>query len=282
MDERNEMKEALATQAEINRQGLVSMDPDNTSHRLLDLCLTFGSLLLESGAESARVEDTIVRVIRAFGKQDPSGFAIPTLFLITFKDEVGHLYTSSRRISAVGNNLHVLDELNNLSRKLCSDPEPSLDYFEEELERISALPGQSLPLILLAAICVSVGFTYLFGGSPLDALGAALSALIMRYFFYLIEKTQVNSMFNHLASSFLAGLLTWCFTRLGLVTHTNVVTIAVIMNLVPGMLMTNAIREVIRRDFTSGLSKMAEALLIAICLAIGTGIASLLLGGPIG
>ena len=43
------------------------------------------------------------------------------------------------------------------------------------------------------------------------------------------------------------------------------------MLLVPGMIITNAIRDTISGDLVSGLTKAAEAILIAVSIAVGTG-----------
>ena len=43
------------------------------------------------------------------------------------------------------------------------------------------------------------------------------------------------------------------------------------MLLVPGLAITNAIRDTVAGDFLSGLSRAAEAFLIAVAIAVGTG-----------
>ena len=45
------------------------------------------------------------------------------------------------------------------------------------------------------------------------------------------------------------------------------------MALVPGIIFTNAIRDVIAGDMVAGLSKIADALLTGVSVALGTGFA---------
>ena len=45
-----------------------------------------------------------------------------------------------------------------------------------------------------------------------------------------------------------------------------------IMPLLPGMVFTNAIRDILYGDYTAGLARMTEAVLIAAAVALGVGI----------
>ncbi len=49
--------------------------------------------------------------------------------------------------------------------------------------------------------------------------------------------------------------------------------IGLVMNLVPGVAITNSVRDIIAGDFIAGQTKMTEALLTATSIAVGTGIA---------
>lgn len=248
-------------------------------HRLLDLCLRFGVAMMEVGAEASRVEDSVVRILRAYGMEEASAFAIPTLFLVTFKSPAGRIYTSSRRIMGTGNNLHRLDVLNQLSRTLCDGEPKPLDFFEAELVRDQAIPDGSTLSVLAGTVLVAGGFAYIFGGGPADTLAAVLVSIVVRLAFIGLGKTGINAVFVNLLCSFLAGFGTHILARAGLGTLPDTAAVGVIMNLVPGMLITNSVREIMHGDYTSGLAKMTEALLTAVSLALGTGLAVFLLGG---
>jgi uncharacterized membrane protein YjjP (DUF1212 family) len=51
------------------------------------------------------------------------------------------------------------------------------------------------------------------------------------------------------------------------------------MTLVPGVAITNAMRDVIAGDLLAGTMKGVEALLIALALAAGTAVALIAMGG---
>lgn len=247
------------------------------NYRLLDLCLRFGAKLLAAGAETFRVEDSIQRIIQAYGRKAVSAFAIPTLLLITFQDEDGSIYTSSRRIVNRGTDFNRLDALNSLSRTLCSGNRKSLDFFSSQLEDIAALEQYPLQITILAAVVVAVGFAYVFGATVQDMFFAGLVAFIVKSFQEFLNRLKLNSTYVNLLSSFIAGASMEWLAVLSLVLNPQTATVAVIMNLVPGMLITTSIHDIVNKDFTSGLNKLVEATFIALALAIGTGIAVILL-----
>ena len=59
----------------------------------------------------------------------------------------------------------------------------------------------------------------------------------------------------------------------------DAVTIGTLMVLVPGMALTNAMREIMAGDIISGLSRTAEVILVATAIALGTAIPLMLTRG---
>ena len=249
---------------------------DGQNYKLLHLCMDFGTQMLEVGAETSRVEDSVKRILEAHDKKAISIFAIPTLLLVTFEDDEGIPYTSSVRIKNITSHFDRLDRLNHLSRTLCSGEVKSLEYFQEQLELIRQSKLYKLPVLLLAAVVVGMGFSYVFGGTVADILWSGPIALAMKAFYELLDRAKLNSTYVNLMASFSAGFLAELFFRLNLLAHPSIVTVAVVMNLVPGMLLTNAIYDIIHKDFTAGLNKLIESVFVAVALAVGTGSAVLL------
>ena len=66
--------------------------------------------------------------------------------------------------------------------------------------------------------------------------------------------------------SFAALFMTWA----GLGEHSDCIIIGAFMSLVPGILFTNSFRDVMAGDMVAGLSRLADALLTAVALALGT------------
>ena len=70
----------------------------------------------------------------------------------------------------------------------------------------------------------------------------------------------------------LALLILATLVRAGLGDNVDLVTIGVLMLLVPGVALTNAMREIVAGDTYSGLSRTAEAILIATGIALGAAV----------
>jgi len=62
-------------------------------------------------------------------------------------------------------------------------------------------------------------------------------------------------------------------TRLGVGQNQDLIIIGALMALVPGIAMTNAMRDIMAGDMVAGISKAAEALLIGAAIALGTALA---------
>ena len=79
-----------------------------------------------------------------------------------------------------------------------------------------------------------------------------------------------NSFFRTVICSAVASLLSLLLVRLGLGRSVDTVTISVLMVLVPGVALTNAMREIMAGDIISGLSRAADSILTGTAIAIGT------------
>lgn len=94
-------------------------------NRLLHLLLDMGEMLLASGAEINRVEDTLQRIGRAYGAAKMNVFVITSSIVITMERTDGELLTHTRRVNYTGStDFNALEQLNALSRSCCINPIP--------------------------------------------------------------------------------------------------------------------------------------------------------------
>ena len=71
----------------------------------------------------------------------------------------------------------------------------------------------------------------------------------------------------------MAGATAFGLVQLGFGQNLDKIIIGVLMNLVPGVALTNFMRDIIAGDLIAGLTKLVEALLTATGIALGTGVA---------
>ena len=87
---------------------------------LLDCAMEIGEMMLISGAEVHRVEDSMLRICHALGAVRADVFIIPSSMVCTVHSIDGDVKTQTRRVLSLRTDYHKLDKLNRLSRKICS------------------------------------------------------------------------------------------------------------------------------------------------------------------
>ena len=246
---------------------------------LLNVGTQLGCQLMDSGAEISRVEDSIQRLMQAYGVNDAHVFAIPNSLMVSLTRPTGEPLTRICRIPAHGIDLDRLELYNGLCRKLCQEtPEPQQAL--EQIKHISdTRPSYSDRFIVLGHFLVGAFFTPFFGGSFLDSLCGGLCGVSIALSTRLLRRIAgSNAFFHTLLSAAVSSLLAQLLVRFGTAGNVDAITIGALMLLVPGVSLTTAMREVMAADFVSGLSRTAESLLTAAAIALGTG-AALFLGG---
>ena len=239
-------------------------------HLLLDMATELGYQLAMSGAETFRVEDSINRILSAYGIPSEV-FAIPNYLIVSIQRKNGEPMTQMRRIGAHGNDLDAIEVYNALSRKICSqlpDPDVAMTWVRTTRSR-----RYTTFLFLLGNALGALGFAILFGGSFLDCLCAGFCGLIVGLVNRFMDAMKANQFFRTIAAAFLMAMPAYLLGSVGLANNTDTVIIGTLMILVPGLLFTNAMRDIIYGDTNSGLNRIVHVFLIAVAIALGTGAA---------
>ena len=243
---------------------------------LVSRALDIGERMLLCGGEVSRVEDTISRILKSYGADRVEVFTILSFISLTavFGDQV---QTENRRVSIVAysNDFTRLEQLNALSRDICLNT-PALSAIDEKLEAITPTSRQKQLkelYLLLGYVLSGSGFAVFFGGSWLDALGAGLCCMAVWFLNWLLKRSALQRLFHAFLISFIAGALCYLAILLGLGEHPGQVMMGVIMVLIPGIAITNSMREVLISDTISGILRLVESLLIASAVAFGFALA---------
>ena len=244
--------------------------------RMLSLAIQISSGMLESGADIHRVEDTLDRICRAYGAKEVQAFSIPSLVAATVTMTDGYHKTELYRVTSISNRYDQLEKLNALSRKICARPIP-LDQLEEEIKIAKTPEYRPRWLLLLCGIVAAAAFTLFFGGDWRDALavlpvGALISVLD------IWKAPRLNALAHTVLISLAAGLLCLFTAKIGFACHLDKVMIGGIMLMIPGLAFGASIRELLCGDIIAGSLRMIQALLTAVCIAVGFATA-LLIGG---
>ena len=250
---------------------------EREQRRLVSRALDIGERMLLCGGEVSRVEDTVSRILKSYGAQRVEVFTILSFISLTVVFDGEIVLTENRRVSIVAysNDFTRMEQLNALSREICATL-PGLPVLEEKLAAIDLPPRKKQfreLYLLLGYILSGTGFALFFGGNWRDALGAGLCCLAVWFLNWFLKRAALQRLFHAFFVSFFAGSLCYLTILLGLGEHPGQVMMAVIMVLIPGIAITNAMREMLISDTISGILRLVESLLIATAVAFGFALA---------
>ena len=264
-------------QRDEKREFSMSMSEAEVS-QFLRVLLRMGEALQNSGAEVFRVEDTLNRIAAAYGAEDVNVFVITSSIVVTLTMPPLPPQTQTRRLrQAAGHDLLALEELNALSRRICAAP-PAVEVFKAQLEEI--LAQRADPRLRWAgSVLAASSFALFFGGNLWDGLLAGGIAVLICWLERHLTPFCMNGVEYQFLASFLSGGAALLLCRLGPQFHADKVLIGIIMLLIPGILLTNALRDILLGDIISGSLRLVEAILMAAVLALGMMAAIWLMGG---
>ena len=239
---------------------------------IMDLAADLGYELSMSGAETFRVEDSMSRVLASYGIPSEV-FSIPNYLIVSILTETGKPITRMRRIGYHGNNLDAVEKYNALSRAICAQhPQPA-----EAMEMLDGVRRSvlyyGLPMYLFGNFLGAAGFSLLFGCEIKDMLLAGVCGLLGGMLNRFMERMKVNPFFVTILSAFAMALTAYGLNANGLLGNVDGSMIGALMILVPGLLFTNAMRDIIYGDTNSGITRIVQVLLIAMGMALGTAVA---------
>ena len=236
--------------------------------KIAKLC---AKIILENGGETYRAEETVYRVCTGLGFKETDVFAIPTGVFITISKDGVSTSTTLKRIRKRGANLQAIETVNSVARQLTAGNVTT----GHALEILRALPEEKAGEnnLYVAAAGFASGFSaLLFKGSIADFIAAAICGMIVQLVARYIKTVDMYNFAISIFGGFIIGVCSVAFVKLTGRGDLEKIITGAIMPLLPGIPMTNAIRDTMRGDLLSGVSRAAEALLIAVALAFGAGV----------
>lgn len=247
---------------------------------LMETAVKVGEMMLSHGAEAHRVEDTVLRILKTANLQTTEVFVIMTGLFATLADPSIDTITVTKRVRSQGNNLKEISYANEISRQYCE----GVITLEEANELINKGCDWEYTdkTMMLGNMMIVTTFPLLVGGDLLDCLVAFYAGIIVSMSIYWAVKIKLHPFLKDLAVSFLAGVTYLILNKLlPIPVHQDAIIIACIMPLVPGVAITNAIRDTLNGDYVSGAARAVEAFIKALAIALGVGVSLMLLGGTL-
>lgn len=245
---------------------------------LVDTVVMAGEIMLQSGAETWRVEDTMLRMLKMSRLKTAEVFAMTTGFTVTLDDPSMDSMTVVRRIQNRSMNLERVDRINQLSRNFCNG-EMTVEELFRAVRGIYREPGDGRAH-LIGYMILTAGFTLMFGASVMDAAVAAAAGLVSGLGVWGCRKIGLHAFLANGIGAFLIGVTAiLCSRSLPGQYDLHSIIIGSIMPLVPGVAITNAIYDTLHGDYISGSARMLEAFVTAAAIGIGVGLSMALFRG---
>lgn len=242
---------------------------------IIQTALLTGKILLENGAETARVEDTMERIMRkSLGVQAAKSYytyvTLSGVFVKTGLEENSFL-----RIDSRGYNLEKVVKVNQISRDFTED-KISLAEMKTNLEAIDYDDRKdAMWKQLLFTGLLSGSIVLIFGGSFDDVPSSIVGGIAAYFIFQKLTNLADYPFIFEFLSTFAGGLCGYFVNQL-VGSEINLTMIGTVVPLVPGIGITNAIRDLMARHYISGIIRLFESLFIAAALGCGVALVILL------
>ncbi len=248
--------------------------------QVLELALEVGVGLLSSGGSVSRVETAVDRICRAYGAEEANVAAFPSMIIASVRTADGNQESHMKRVYSTSNNLALLERYNQLSRDICHNKYPVNDSLKMCFE-LAHSKTRNKWVIIAGASLVSGIYSIFFGGTVADVLPALLVAFCMSLLNEVLSKRSLNAYASTFILSLVGGILSVSLCKLlniiGLPCQCSYVMIGTIMILIPGLLTTNAVRDMFTGDLMSGTFQLLNGILLAVVIAAGYGVSILAL-----
>ncbi len=235
------------------------------NEQILEQIMELGCRMLTAGGEVHRVEDTLVRLCRAYGASHTDVFTITSSIVVTVHFPQRPPMTQTCRVPAMRTDMDALTKLNTLSRDVCAHP-CSAEVWRVKMSKIAptrdCIPAQAAVWAL-----VSTCFALFFGGTLVDGVCSALVGAVLLLLKSWLDRRLPNSYFVIVLCGMAGGALSMLPGLFIPDVSPFYINIGNIMLLIPGIALTTSIRDMFSGDTISGLMRFVEAFLISMVIA---------------
>ncbi len=238
-----------------------------TQAQAFDLANRAGRILLESGAEIRRVQETMERIAAHYGYSMTNHFVLSNGIFTSGKGG----YSNIDFIPFKGPQLDKVSAINQLSREIENNNIP-IDEACRRIEEINDMPAKPFHEQLLFAALGCAGFCGIFGGSLLDCAASALIAVIAWACVLHFYSRNLSKPLTNILGAAICTALCILFLHIGLGRNFGNMIVGTIILLIPGMAFTNGIRDLAGQDYLAGSARLLDAIMTFLCIAIGVSV----------
>ena len=241
--------------------------------RKLDLLLRTGKLLMESAADTNRIERNMKRVAAFMGiPEEKLHIDIRwTMIMVNVSDE-RNSFSKFQKCEKHGINMTTISQVSKLSWRAI-EQDYSLDKYEEELEKIVRQPRNYTPYIVaIGAGFACGGFCKLFGGDWIAFLLTSICTFIGFRVRARCVEAGLNAYMGIALAAFICTCLAYASSFLGISG-----TLACALFIVPGVPLINFVDDMIDNHLLVGITRAANTVMMVAAMTFGIAFALRLL-----
>lgn len=249
---------------------------------LVDTAALAGEILLSSGAETYRVEDTMYHILNTSENKSVEALALLTGIVVTVNDEnLQQPLTVMKTVNDRTTNMSTIIKVNDISRKYCSGK----ITLKEAYEKLQTVRGKQYNRFLynLGTVGIAGGFAIMFGAQVQELIVTVIIGSILAAIITFGKIAKWSGIFVNALGGFEIGLIALLFK--GFIfpeMNIDIAIVGAVMPIVPGVAITNAIRDTLQGDYLSGCGRALEAFLTAASVAVGIGLGMIAANGILG
>ncbi|NOK59684.1 MAG: hypothetical protein GFH27_549285n208 [Chloroflexi bacterium AL-W] len=235
---------------------------------VLTVSLRAGYLMLESGANTLRVERTIHQLGTALGAEWLEVYVTPGAIIATDVSHGEHR-TRVQRVAKHSIDLNRMAAIVEMTRRTVAG-ELEHDEVRDRLEQIAQQPrfyGRWLTALAVALGCAS--FAALFGGGPYEVIIAGIAAGLAQLLRSVLVHTSISLLLLTVLVATTASGIALSLVSLFALADPQLPTLASVLLLVPGALLVSSVADLFRGDTMAGMARGVSAVLILTSIGIG-------------
>lgn len=250
-------------------------------HTLLSSVLEILEMMIASGAEIYRAEESARHILDAYGMARADVYATTSNIIVSVETDDGTIKTHTRRVSQIATDIEKVHHLNDLVRRI-STTAPPVETLPTEIKAIKAKKQYPAWIVIMAYGVIAAAFYLFFGGRLLVELLVSFSAgIVSGLLTFGLDKIKANKFLVKFLCAFSACMIGFAFKRLHCIESVDNIIISNIMTLIPGIGLTNSLRDLFSGDSISGVLRLIEAGLLALAIACGYIITTFVFGGAV-
>lgn len=241
----------------------------NSTYHLLSSILKILKMMTEAGAEIYRVEESAKLIFAAYGFENVDVYATTSNIIISVESEESGIKTHTRRIDKISTDIEKIHKLNDLVRNITANT-PDYSTIQEEIVKIENIKKYHAIVNIAFYGVIAGAFYFFFGGRQWFEFAVSLSiGLCTGVLSAFFDKLDFNKILAKFLLSFVAAIIACLLKSFAVVSHLEYIMIANIMTLIPGIGLTNSLRDLFAGDSISGVLRLIEAGLSALAIACG-------------